>query len=127
MNYKNWAPLISEISEKINFHPKLYFYYFFNSWFKRDKIMSLDSSVRERKLLLTLILATKTIDLGVNEFYLESKVPIRCFLTFKLQKKKKTNISSRRFFVWVNFRFFYFFRSYMSLSKFLGYVLGVLG
>ena len=73
--------------------------------------MSLDSSVRERKLLLTLILATKTIDLDVNEFYLESKVPLRCFLTFKLQKKKKTNMSSRRFFVWVNFRFFLLFRS----------------
>jgi hypothetical protein len=44
---------------------------------------------------LTLISATKMIDLSVNEFYLIKEVPLNYFFTFKLPKKSRFDIKKK--------------------------------
>jgi hypothetical protein len=63
----------------------------------RGRERLLDSSVKEKKSILTPILATKIIDFDSKRFYLMRRVPLKCFFTLELPKKLL--LSSGRFFV----------------------------
>lgn len=94
----------------------------------RDKKERLpDFNNRERKMILTLILTTKIVDLGIKWFYLVKRVLLMYFCASKLPKK--SDMSSKRFFY---FRFILYFcvvflRLFTYLSRCSDSFLSVLG
>jgi hypothetical protein len=109
---------------KFYFGTEVYFFYF---WFlveKGEREELSDSDCREKHLSLIPIYTTKIRDFCVKLFHLMPKVHIRCF--YILIVCEKTYLSSSLFLIsgWV--RFSGFFRSWLSLSWFLGCFIGVL-
>jgi hypothetical protein len=82
----------------VHFGTKLYFFFYFSALDLREKRDNYYISVVLRKKhWLTLILTTKIIGLGVNEFYLIRKISFRCSFTFKLLER--IDLTSKNFYV----------------------------
>ena len=93
-NYKNWVPLIVEISTKINFASKLHFPFILVIGLKLKR-ESHRISIIKSKISLAPIVATKTTDLCVKQFRFIRGVQLRCF--FYLEKKNRFEL--KRFFI----------------------------
>ena len=83
-----------KFKDKINFDVKLYFFCFMvSNQFERGVRKTLESSVRERKILVALIPITKTVDIDVKLFYLMRRVHVKCFFFFFYVRIAYKNIS----------------------------------
>jgi hypothetical protein len=83
LNYKYCILLIFKFSKKINFSSELHFFFFLSPWFDIGERELSNSGRKGRKPMLTIISPTKMVDIGINGFYLATKVPLGCFFTLK--------------------------------------------
>lgn len=110
INYTIW----SLNSFTIQFWYKILSLLFFSSWFVRGERI-LDFGSRERKSMLTPILATKIVNFCIKKFHLIRKVSLRCLFTLKLPKNP--NLSSERFLILSFLCWFWFFKAIYKFIK----------
>ena len=69
----------------------------------------MESSAQERKYSLAMILATKTIKIGVKLFLLMSRANIRGFFYFKIAKNNRYDLGKKNYFELISsFEMFFF-------------------
>ena len=112
----------------VNFGSKLYFFFFILSC-ERGERKLLESIAKEKKLLFTLIINTKKIEIGVRLLLLQRRAYIRGLFVLKFLKKNKYDHG--KFFYSGLFevleRVLGFLKLWMSLSSCLWCFLSILG
>jgi hypothetical protein len=79
----------SKLKGIVNFGSKLYFFLFFGPSCERGERKLQESTAKEKKILFTLIINTKKVEIGVRLLLLHRRAYIRGLFVLKFLKKKQ--------------------------------------